>query len=82
MFADLLGQYETMEPAGADTWSPLRNELELWHRARLLVELASALNALPRAIGRRVAKGARTSPWTALLPRNPRGGAFWTQMVI
>jgi len=47
MFADLLSQYDALEPAGADTWNPLRNELELWHRARLLVELERALKALP-----------------------------------
>ena len=47
MFEDLLSQYDTMEPAGADTWNPLQNELELWHRTRLLVELAGALKALP-----------------------------------
>src|ERR1035441_8293483 len=47
MFEDLLSQYDTLEPSGADTWNPLRNELELWHRTRLLVELAAALKALP-----------------------------------
>jgi len=47
MFEDLLSQYEALEPAGADTWNPLRNDLELWHRTRLLVELARALKALP-----------------------------------
>jgi SAM-dependent methyltransferase len=47
MFEDLLSQYDTLEPAGADTWNPLRKEWELWHRTRLLVELARALQALP-----------------------------------
>jgi SAM-dependent methyltransferase len=47
MFEDLLSQYEALEPAGADKWNPLRNDLELWHRTRLLVELARTLKALP-----------------------------------
>lgn len=47
MFEDLLSQYDALEPAGADRWNPLRNDLELWHRTRLLLELARALKALP-----------------------------------
>jgi len=50
MFEDLLSHYSVMEPAGADAWNPLQNELELWHRTRLLVELARALRALPGPI--------------------------------
>jgi SAM-dependent methyltransferase len=50
MFADLLSQYGSMEPAGTDAWNPLQNDLELWHRTRLLVELARALKALPGPI--------------------------------
>jgi SAM-dependent methyltransferase len=50
MFEDLLAQYDTLEPAGLDTWNPLRNELELWHRTRLLVEMTGALKALPGPI--------------------------------
>lgn len=50
MFEDLLSHYNSMEPAGRDAWNPLTNELELWHRTRLLVELAQALRALPGPI--------------------------------
>jgi len=38
------------EPAGADRWSPLHDEVEMWHRARLLVEACRCLRLIPKPI--------------------------------
>lgn len=43
--------YAEKEPAGTDAWSPLWNDVELWHRVRLQVELVAALRALGGDIG-------------------------------
>lgn len=40
--------YAGLEPGGCDAWNPLRSELELWHRTRLLTEAVRALRLLNR----------------------------------
>ena len=45
-FDQLRTAYASFEPEGADTWNPLRNDVELWHRVRLLLELTAALRLL------------------------------------
>jgi len=42
--------YLRLEPPGYDTWNPLHDDAELWHRARLLVEACQALRRLPRPL--------------------------------
>ena len=42
--------YSQREPPNSDAWSPLRSELELWHRARLLVEACRSLRQLPQPL--------------------------------
>lgn len=42
--------YAKLEPPGCDTWSPLHSNLELWHRARLMVEACHALRRIPKPI--------------------------------
>jgi len=39
--------YLHMEPPGRDTWSPLRREVELHHRVRLMQEACRALQLIP-----------------------------------
>jgi SAM-dependent methyltransferase len=39
--------YLQMEPPGCDTWSPLRREVELQHRIRLMQEACHALRMIP-----------------------------------
>jgi SAM-dependent methyltransferase len=50
MFEDLLATYERLEPSGSDTWNPLHNEIELWHRVRLYLELRRALEAIAKPL--------------------------------
>ena len=40
--------YDTREPAGTDTWNPVFNEIELWHRVRLLLEATYAFKMLQK----------------------------------
>jgi len=49
-FAKLHREYAHLEPARADTWSPLHNDIEMWHRARLLVEACQCLRLIPNPI--------------------------------
>lgn len=42
--------YARLEPPGQDTWNPIRDEVELWHRARLLLEACCVLRQLPRPL--------------------------------
>jgi SAM-dependent methyltransferase len=42
--------YSLREPANSDTWSPVNSDLELWHRARLLVEACRSLRQFPQAL--------------------------------
>jgi SAM-dependent methyltransferase len=42
--------YARDEPAGTDTWSPLHDDIEMWHRARLLVEACQCLRLIPNPI--------------------------------
>ena len=46
MFEDLIKEYAIREPQGTDTWNPLRNELELWHRVKLFITFKSVLEQL------------------------------------
>lgn len=39
--------YEELEPPDTDAWNPLHNDVELWHRARLLIESAKSFRKLP-----------------------------------
>jgi SAM-dependent methyltransferase len=39
-----------LEPAGVDCWSPLHNDGEMRHRARLLVEACRCLRLIPKPI--------------------------------
>ena len=48
--ATLLKTYAGREPPGTDTWSPLRIEEEMWHRARLLIEMCRCLRSIPCSI--------------------------------
>ena len=49
-FATLYEAYAWLEPAGVDRWSPLHDDLEMWHRVRLLVEACRCLRLLPNPI--------------------------------
>lgn len=42
--------YAGLEPPGQDTWNPVSDEVELWHRARLLLEACRLLRRLPRPL--------------------------------
>jgi SAM-dependent methyltransferase len=42
--------YSKLEPAGTDGWSPLHSDVELWHRARLLIEACRSLRQIPKSI--------------------------------
>jgi SAM-dependent methyltransferase len=42
--------YVRLEPPGQDTWNPLHDEVELWHRARLLLEACRQLRRLPQPL--------------------------------
>lgn len=44
-------EYAQYEPPGVDTWSPMHNDGEMWHRARLLVEACRCLRLIPKPIG-------------------------------
>ena len=48
--ATLLETYAGPEPPRTDTWSPLRIEEEMWHRARLLIEMCRCPRSIPRSI--------------------------------
>jgi SAM-dependent methyltransferase len=48
--ATMLEIYSRREPAGTDTWSPLRTEEEMWHRVRLLIEVCRCLRRIPHSI--------------------------------
>ena len=39
--------YSEFEGPNQDTWSPLRNEAELWHRVRLLLEACRMVEKIP-----------------------------------
>lgn len=43
----MITEYEKLEPKGADTWNPLGNERELWHRLRLFLAFDWALQQIP-----------------------------------
>jgi SAM-dependent methyltransferase len=43
VFDDVVRNYARLEPPGADTWSPVASEGELWHRFRLYQVLATSL---------------------------------------
>ncbi|OGB06164.1 MAG: hypothetical protein A3E25_16360 [Burkholderiales bacterium RIFCSPHIGHO2_12_FULL_69_20] len=42
--------YLRLEPPGQDTWNPIHDEAELWHRARLLLEACRLLGKLPHPL--------------------------------
>ncbi len=42
--------YVRLEPAGQDTWNPVYDEAEMWHRTRLLHEACGMLRRLPRPL--------------------------------
>jgi SAM-dependent methyltransferase len=46
MFESVIAQYDRLEPAGSDSWNILGNDLEFWHRVRLLEALRWALAQL------------------------------------
>jgi SAM-dependent methyltransferase len=46
VLAKLRQEFNDREPAGSDTWSPLHNDLEMWHRARLLIEACQCLRLI------------------------------------
>lgn len=48
--ATLHQEFADLEPAGADSWSPMHNDVEMWHRARLLVEACRCLRLIPKPI--------------------------------
>jgi SAM-dependent methyltransferase len=48
--AALRQEYADLEPAGADSWSPMHNDGEMWHRVRLLVEACRCLRLIPKPI--------------------------------
>jgi SAM-dependent methyltransferase len=50
LFQDLIDEYSSREPDGSDTWNPLRNEKELWHRVRLFIALGWALEQIETPI--------------------------------
>jgi SAM-dependent methyltransferase len=48
--ATLHQEFAHLEPAGADSWSPLSNDVEMWHRVRLLVEACRCLRLIAKPI--------------------------------
>jgi SAM-dependent methyltransferase len=49
VFEELLTTYQRLEPPGSDTWNPLHDDTELWHRVRLYLELRRALSLIPKS---------------------------------
>jgi SAM-dependent methyltransferase len=47
LFDDLIAEYKNLEPEDADSWNPLTDDKELWHRIRLFVALKWALRQIP-----------------------------------
>jgi len=47
LFNDLISEYSHRYPAGPNLWSPLKSELEFWHRMRLFAALRWGLQQLP-----------------------------------
>lgn len=47
MFDNLIAEYKKLEPEGVDSWNPLGNEKELWHRIRLFIAFDWALQQIP-----------------------------------
>ncbi len=50
MFKDVIDIYAQREPAQQDTWNPLTNESELWHRVRLLIAMQRAFQQIARPL--------------------------------
>jgi SAM-dependent methyltransferase len=50
VLVQLRQEFAHLEPAGADTWSPLHDDIEMWHRARLLVEACQCLRLIPNPL--------------------------------
>jgi SAM-dependent methyltransferase len=46
-FDDVINLYQTLEPPGVDAFNPLHDEVELWHRIRILIALARVLRQIP-----------------------------------
>jgi len=73
--------YSDREPPGSDTWSPLGSDLELYHRARLLIEVCRALRKIPKSVetitaldvGCGVGRSSRLLLDLGLLPENILG---------
>jgi SAM-dependent methyltransferase len=51
-FNTVIAEYAQREPPGIDTWNPLGDDVELWHRVRLFLALALALRQILTPIGR------------------------------
>lgn len=50
MFDDIIRIYDSLEPAWTDAWSPLKSEIEFWHRMRLFAAMRWCLNQMTMPI--------------------------------
>ena len=48
--ASMLLQYQRLEPPGHDTWHPMHDAVEAWHRSRLMQDACRLLRMLPRPL--------------------------------
>jgi SAM-dependent methyltransferase len=70
--------YVRLEPAGADSWSPLHNDGEMWHRVRLMIEACRCLRLIPKPmeslqvldVGCGVGRSSRLLVDLGVLPQN------------